>query len=280
MTFTRKIVAVGQVALALALFLYARQFLKSSGFSAWQEPLFGAPILSSCLLFFVLPLILVLMSRRRPGSCGLTASDIGYHLRVAIRAIAFVLPATLLFPLIAMLGTDHKEWFGASILTVGFIVAGLLLANNSRDLANASEPDLSWKGLHVYIALLVIGVVVSYLLHPWSQLATRLIAVLIFVGFLEEFFFRGYVQSRLNSGFGKPYRFRDVQFGPGLLLAAAIFGLFHPLTVAGEMPWAWALWTAASGLVFGFLREKTGAVITPAMLHGALWIPGVFFGPG
>ena len=94
-----------------------------------------------------------------------------------------------------------------------------------------------------------------------SQLATRIVAVLIFVAFLEEFFFRGYVQARLNDCFGKPFRFRNVEFGAGLILAAAVFGLAHPLTVAGGAPWAWALWTTAGGLIFGFLREKTGAVV-------------------
>ncbi len=278
MMLTKRIGALAEVALVLALFLYIRILLRDSGFGAWQEPIFGAAILSSCLLFFILPLIFVLITGRDPGACGLTTDDLRVHLRIAIRAIAFVLPATILFPVIAMLGSNHKEWLGASILTVGFVVAGLLFAMKSRDLAKGSEASLSWKGLPVYIALLVIGLIVSYLLHPLSQLATRIIGVLIFVAFLEEFFFRGYVQSRLNDCFGKPFRFQNVEFGAGLLLAAAVFGLLHPLTVADETPWAWALWTGAGGLIFGFVREKSGAVVAPAILHGAILLPGVLFG--
>lgn len=275
----RRIAASAEVVLVLALFLYIRKLLKSSGFSDWQESFFGAPIVSSCLLFFILPLIIVLIGGRDPGTCGLTTDNLRYHKRVALRAIAFVLPVTVLFPVIGFLGTNHEEWLGASILTAGFSVGGLLFATKSRDLANSGLANLSWKGLPVYMAVLVIGLLISYLLHPLSQLATRLVAVLIFVGFLEEVFFRGYVQSRLNDSFGKPFRFRDVEFGAGLLFTAAVFGLFHPLTVANEMPWAWALWTAMGGLIFGFVREKTGAVLAPAILHGAIWLPGVLFGP-
>lgn len=274
----KRIGVLAEVALVLALFLYIRILWRGSGFGDWQESVFGAAILSSCLLLFILPLIFVLITGRDPGACGLTTDDLKYHLRVAIRAIAFVLPATILFPVIAMLGSNHKEWLGASILTVGFVFAGVLFAMKSQDLANGSEAKRSWKGLPVYIALLVVGVIISYLLHPLSQLATRLVAVLIFVAFLEEFFFRGYVQSRLNDCFGKPFRFQNVEFGAGLLLAAAIFGLFHPLTVANETPWAWALWTAAGGLIFGFVREKTGTIVALAILHGAIMIPGVLFG--
>jgi membrane protease YdiL (CAAX protease family) len=131
----------------------------------------------------------------------------------------------------------------------------------------------------VYAAVLLIGVLLSYALHPVSTIAVRIVAVLIFVGFLEEFFFRGYLQSRLNRDFGRPFRFRNVDFGVGLLLSATIFGLSHPLSVADSTPWPWALWTAAVGLAFGFVREKTGSVVPSALLHGAMLLPTVFFAP-
>ncbi len=107
---------------------------------------------------------------------------------------------------------------------------------------------------------------------------TRIIIALIFVAFLEEFFFRGYVQTRLNEVFGRPYSLFNVNYGAGLISAALMFGLFHPLTVPNETPWAWALWTATGGLILGFLREKSGAVVTPALVHGAILVPSVLFG--
>ena len=68
----KRIGALAEVALVLALFLYLRAPLRSSGFGDWQEPLFGAAVLSSCLLFFVLPLVFVSITGRDPGTCGLT----------------------------------------------------------------------------------------------------------------------------------------------------------------------------------------------------------------
>ena len=53
----------------------------------------------------------------------------------------------------------------------------------------------------------------------------------------------------------------------------------HPLTALGETtPWAWGLWTATFGLILGYLREKTGAVVTPTIVHGVMLVPGVLFG--
>lgn len=274
----KKVGVAAEVIVVLALFLFIRVLLKNTGSGEWQETLFGRAALSSILLFFVLPLSFVLITGNKPGAVGLSVSRLGYHARVALRAIMFVAPATVLFPVVMFIGSNPNEWLGGSILAAGFIVGGLFFALNSRDLESTSETLPSWSALPVFSLLLVIGLISSYLLNPVSHLATRLVAVFFFVGFLEEFFFRGYVQSRLNDCFGRPFRFMSVSFGPGLVLAALAFGLFHPITVAGDPPWAWGLWTAAMGLTFGFLREKTGAVIAPALLHGAVWIPGVLFG--
>lgn len=96
----------------------------------------------------------------------------------------------------------------------------------------------------------------------------------VFSGFGEEFVWRGYVQSRLNQAFGRPYHWFGIQFGPGLLIASLLFGLTHAFNtfdpVAGhyELAWGWALWTAFAGLFFGILREKTGSLVAPGIAHG------------
>ena len=73
------------------------------------------------------------------------------------------------------------------------------------------------------------------------------------------------------------HEFAGVAFGAGLFVSAAIFGLLHPLTSLKGIPWPWALWTAAGGLLFGFLREKTGSAVAPAIAHGLWVLPMAFF---
>ena len=184
----KRLAPLAEVALVLILFLVIREALKDAEFGDWQVSLFGRALFSSGLLFFVLPLTVVLISGRSPGSCGLTTENLRYHSRAALRAMAFVMPATMLFPVIAFLGTNPREWLGASILTVGFAVGGLLFAKNSRDLTRPAHSNLSWNGLSVYIVIFVVSLTAIYLLQPLSPLAARLVSVLIFVGFLEEFF--------------------------------------------------------------------------------------------
>ena len=274
----RKLAILVEVVLILVLFFFFRGVLRDSGFSAWQSPRFGAPILSSLMLFFILPMSTLLWTRRNPVVYGLTSSNLASHARLGRRGIAFVLPATALFPVIALLGTDHEHWFGASILALGFGTAGFMMARSTRSTASIAEAPPSFEGLWGFLALLVVGVGLCYALQLVSELAARIVTVLIFVAVLEEFFFRGYVLARLNDVFARPYSAFGVDFGAGLLLSAIVFGLFHPLSVADGMPWAWALWTAVGGLIFGFLREKSGAIVAPALVHGVILVPGVLFG--
>jgi membrane protease YdiL (CAAX protease family) len=96
----------------------------------------------------------------------------------------------------------------------------------------------------------------------------------VFVGFGEEILYRGYIQSRLNEVFGRPFKFSGVAFGWGFLITNLLFGLMHVgvqrwiLGLNMEVTFAWGLWTIFSGLVFSFVREKSGSIIAPALLHG------------
>jgi len=97
---------------------------------------------------------------------------------------------------------------------------------------------------------------------------------LFFVGPAEEILFRGYIQSRLNQAFGKPFRFFGVNWGWGVIGTSVLFGLMHVLNLTSlyrgqwDPQFAWGLWTFFGGLMFGFLRERTGSVLAPAILHG------------
>src|SRR5205823_5646512 len=93
-------------------------------------------------------------------------------------------------------------------------------------------------------------------------------------GFGEEIFFRGYIQSRLNQAFGRPFRLLGTQFGLGLLVSSALFGFIHALNTVdyfgGRWDFAWWWWPPAfaSGLFYGCLREKTGSVLAGGVHHG------------
>jgi len=84
-----------------------------------------------------------------------------------------------------------------------------------------------------------------------------------YIALPEEFFFRGYLQTRLNRIFGRPFQFLGAPFGWGLVMTALIFTLFHFLLSVN-------LWNAGiffPALIFGWLREKTDSIAASTLFH-------------
>lgn len=270
---------MAEAAVVLALFGKLLVSLRGTPFATWQMESLGSALVTSVVLFFVLPMVFVIVSGKNPGLYGLATHDLSYHRQVGLRAVWVLLPTGLLFPVIGLLGSTHEEWLGALLLTAGVTVAGFLAIKRTTTLDTRQPRAISPIGTAGYLAMLLLGLLACFAFNPFSGLLARVVQKLIFVGFLEEFFFRGYLQSRLNDAFGRPYQFADIPFGAGLLLSAAIFGLLHPLTSLEGIPWPWAVWTATGGLLFGLLREKTGSVVAPAIAHGLWVLPTAFFSP-
>jgi len=131
-------------------------------------------------------------------------------------------------------------------------------------------------------AVLLLGLLCVPLLVAWRYhrplLHTLLTVAWLVIGAAigEEVFFRGYIQSRLNEVFGRPFRLGGIQFGAGLFVSSALFGFVHALNSVdyfqGRFTFAWGFGVAAlgTGLVFGFLREIGGSLVPAVVSHSIL----------
>ncbi len=100
---------------------------------------------------------------------------------------------------------------------------------------------------------------------------------LFFVAVPEEFFYRGYVQTRLNEVFERRFLIFGVPCSHGLWIGCLLFAFGHSLVI---LRW-WHFATFFPGLLFGLLREKTGGVMAGAFLHAAfnilvVWMDTVY----
>ncbi len=86
---------------------------------------------------------------------------------------------------------------------------------------------------------------------------------LFFVAIPEEFFYRGYFQTRLNEIFPRRFLVFGTPMGWGAVIASAYFAFGHSLV---EVQW-WHLATFFPGLVFAWMRERSGGVVAGAFFH-------------
>jgi membrane protease YdiL (CAAX protease family) len=86
----------------------------------------------------------------------------------------------------------------------------------------------------------------------------------LLIAFPEEFFFRGYFQTEIDRVWGKPYEFLGARWGAGLLVASAVFAACH--VVHGGPARLVVFFT---GLLYGWLRARTGTILVPTLYHAA-----------
>jgi len=86
---------------------------------------------------------------------------------------------------------------------------------------------------------------------------------LLVVALPEEMFYRGFVQTALARGApGRGVTVLGARLGAGFLLTQLLFALGHLVVLQ-----PWRLGTFFPGLLFGWLRERTGSVAAPVVLH-------------
>jgi membrane protease YdiL (CAAX protease family) len=93
--------------------------------------------------------------------------------------------------------------------------------------------------------------------------ALQALLQLLVVALPEEAFYRGFVQGSLRRLLpGRPVRLLGAELGPGFLLTQALFAAGH---LASFQPFRLA--TFFPGLLFGWLRERTGGLAAPVLFH-------------
>jgi len=138
------------------------------------------------------------------------------------------------------------------------------------------------------LALLVLGQLKTTIENVES-LVVDIFWYFVMVGFAEELFFRGYIQTRLNEAFNKYFRKFlgfEVEYGWGLIITipGVIFGVVHIFSGINPFKGTYVIdpfyvfiviLATFFGLLFGVIREKTGDIWACSILHGTwdfFWI--------
>jgi membrane protease YdiL (CAAX protease family) len=113
----------------------------------------------------------------------------------------------------------------------------------------------------------------SRVFHPRlpDSFASWVVDQLFVVALPEEFFYRGYLQTRLNLVWPPGTRVLGVRVGPALVLVAVLFALGH---LAVFHVWRLAVFFPA--LLFGYVRERTGTVLGCTLVHAIFNLYSMF----
>ena len=100
--------------------------------------------------------------------------------------------------------------------------------------------------------------------NGWADDFATLVAYQIFfVAIPEEFFYRGYLQTRLNEVHARRWVIGGASLGVGAVVANLLFAFGHSVV---QVQW-WHFATFFPGLLFAWMRERSGRVVPGALFH-------------
>ncbi len=95
-----------------------------------------------------------------------------------------------------------------------------------------------------------------------SRLGLLALSQLLVVALPEELFYRGWMQTTWAAASSRRVRVLGAMLGAGFLSTQVLFALGHLVVLE-----VWRLGTFFPGLLFGWLRERTGDVAAPVFVH-------------
>ncbi len=231
-------------------------------------------------LWFIVPALMIYGFRRKGPDYGLTLKKAPECIDLAFKAFPYFILTFAGYVGLMMVGWSYLEPLGALIMTGIFILSTLLIVRVvSKDYDDFDEMQLpQTKHRNNVIGLLLLLLFPILLGLGMGKLSLAVISTVvwqfIFSGFGEELFFRGYIQSRLNQAFGRPYEWNGIEFGLGLFITAGFFAVSHMINTAAILTgdftvnWWYGTFTFVGGILFGLLREKTRSIMASGTLHG------------
>jgi uncharacterized protein len=249
-------------------------------FTAWGrwETAEGLNFSAGCVLILA-AVGMLLLCRQDFAASGLTLSNWRRNLSAGLCCGILMVAAVVVAGLLAVILKITLQTNGAVATALAgppiYLVATLLMLMMLQRDDNAAYRCPTTMTLLLVIGLILLPLAKSSNSNDVIILSTGSgLAWFVCSGFGEEIFFRGYMQSRLNRAFGRPFRLLGVEFGFGVIISSLLFGVIHALNTFDyfegpyEFSWQQGVSISFAGLFFGLLRDKTGSIVAGGVAHG------------
>lgn len=265
-----KLLAVLEILVAYLVLRVMGTALRSIGIVQWELDTLGWSYTSE-ILFIAIPVLVIWLTHRRWVDYGVTLTNWPTNLDIGIKAYLARFISVGALGVTLSLGIGYQSLQGGAVIALAelIVIAIVILVLQRQKTVVNGISNIIITGL-----ILLFPIFVGLMMSRLTVIVVSTIIWQFFSGFGEEFVWRGYVQSRLNQAFGRPYHLFGIEFGVGLIATSILFGFFHafntydPAIGLASLSWGWALFTTFSGLMFGILREKTGSLLAPGIAHG------------
>ena len=91
---------------------------------------------------------------------------------------------------------------------------------------------------------------------------------------VEEIVYRGILLTLLSTVFIDNFKIGKTSFGMGVIITSILFGLWHGLNITNDLEliisWIPFIYTGLIGFVLALIKERTGSLLFPIIIHGII----------
>ena len=166
--------------------------------------------------------------------------------------------------------TQSTRFLGYNLATIVFLWAAPILIVTRIENRGLFSLGLSvpQKRYRAYLALVAVSLLVPVVFLGFTDFIPGLIEQLLFIGLVEEFFYRGYIMTRFCEWKGSVL---------GLLLSSILFSLAHiTFIITNEgmkypgFIFSTGIQTFLGGFLLGYIFLREGNIVPSAIIHVSL----------
>lgn len=234
------------------------------------------------LVGFFGPLLLGLVAVKLSGR-PVSIKPILISVLVIVVYLTLITKAMGLIPEPAFLPPHKLNWYGKILAIAGTLaMIALLPGVNFKAVGftfKQNEGSLGPVLVTAVVTCLAVWALRYFYFPGPNTSAENLIYQAIVPGLDEEPLFRGLALLLLHQGFSRNLKLFGAETGWGLIIMTLSFGFGHGVRFAdGALHFEWVIiaFTGTLGFIFGWMRERTGSLVLPVLVHNAVNFGGAF----
>jgi membrane protease YdiL (CAAX protease family) len=228
----------------------------------WENRALGGSYVTG-ILMIALVFFIVIIRQIAFSEIGLIGENWRESVNFGIRGWVFFFIPQLLITFFSAQGLYYKDRLDLSIVLGSIIIFSAIIMSKREIVKKVTNRRLFFIGALI-ISLFILKIIYDRIS---ITLMKDFLWNILIGGFIEEFYYRGFIQSHINSEFGKDWKLGNIHFGPGLLISSFFYGLSRGLRTIKPwkrtyiLSWNLTIVAFAVGLFYGLIRESSGDII-------------------
>ena len=168
----------------------------------------------------------------------------------------------------------EMNWSGkiySYILAISFIFLFKSISLSEFGITTKQKEGSTYFSVWTSVTFLVVMLVYCIFIGRYKANIENIIFQITMPSLIEEIVYRGILLTLLSMVFVNDMKIGEINFGMGVIITSILFGLWHGLNITDNLEvtinWILFVYTGLIGFVLALVKERTGSLLFPIIIH-------------